>query len=112
MERILIAVLAFVVLAGMPGCTQMRDVEPVPAELARRIEPGDRVRVRTVDNVVHEFLVTEVTEYAVAGEGEEIPIGEIRQLEVQRADPWAYAAMGYGVLLIITLVGLGATLAV
>jgi hypothetical protein len=81
------AFLAFFVLCSAItcGCTTLRPTEASPDEIQRLIlsegllKPGDKVRLVTTDETVHEFRVTEVNleQGLVSGKDDSVPIAEI-----------------------------------
>jgi len=80
-------VLALALLCSivMSGCTTLRPTEASPEEIHRQImseellKPGDKVRLVTADESVHEFRITELNleQGLVSGKDESVRIAEI-----------------------------------
>lgn len=58
-----------------------QSVYPEPVNIKTIITPGESVRVTTKDGIVHEFVVTEITDEALIGESNKILFKEINQLQ-------------------------------
>lgn len=69
------------VLACVVACAPARNVKPLPDFVETAIEPGDRVIVTTADGERTEFIVTDVRDEALFGDGIEIPINDIVTLK-------------------------------
>jgi len=67
--------------ALVAACVPQHNVRPLPDFVNAAIEPGDSVIVRTVEGRTVEFVVTEVTDEALNGDGVDIPIRGIAELK-------------------------------
>jgi hypothetical protein len=110
--------LVLTLMAGLtvqPACTSLRPVEASPNEVQhlildeRIIEPGDRVRLVTADEAVHEFRVTEVDreQRMIVGGNERVGIDEIVAVDTREASVGRTAllvgGLGYGLAYLIAI---------
>ena len=88
MKRFIIAIL----IVCIAGCTTLRPVAGVRADLEQRIAsgelltPGDRVKIRTADDKVHRFTVTSIDPKVIYGKRESVPIDQIVSIEKRYFD--------------------------
>ena len=114
MNRVTFSLIAsFVFLTS--ACTTLQPIETPPEELHRQLaagqllEPGDRVRLVTKDEIVHKFRVSEidVTNGLVVGHGKQVPIADIVAVETREVSVGKTAllvgGLGYGILALIAI---------
>ncbi len=83
MKRFTIAIL----IVCMSGCTTFRPITGRPSDLQQGIasgeflKSGDRVRIETVDNNVHQFTVTSIDPKVIHGKDESIAIDQIASIQ-------------------------------
>ena len=71
---------AWTMIVCLTGCTTLRSVDGVPADLQKRIvagtllKRGDRVVIHTNDGSTHELVVEAIREGAIQGNHESIPL--------------------------------------
>lgn len=90
MNILAISVMLMVTLT-VTACTSLRTIESTPEALQGRLrsgellQPGDRVRLVTRDETVHEFRVTKIDleRGFVIGRDDQVPIDEIVALETR-----------------------------
>ena len=95
-------VLTVVTLFGITSCVNYRPVILTPEGLAENIEPGDRVRIETVDGHVTKTRVLEVSERGIKGKRQEFPIDDLRRVEKGELSKIKTAWLIWG---IVTLTG-------
>jgi hypothetical protein len=105
------AVAAIVLGAVLFGCTSTRpvDVRGLSGEvgLAREVEAGDRVMVKTHDGRELEFKVIRVEADALVGDTERVERHDIQELEVTRVDELRTAGgLGGGALAVLIAMGI------
>jgi hypothetical protein len=92
-------------ILGSVGCTTLEPVDVPADELQRQliagqlVQPGDRVRLVTADEVVHKFRVIEVSpgQGLVLGRDERVPIDEIVAVETREISVGRTALLTGGV---------------
>ena len=74
--------ITFIICFTTYGCAPTyQSVYPEPVNIKSIITPGESVRVTTKDGIVHEFVVTEITDEALVGESNKILFTDINQLQ-------------------------------
>jgi hypothetical protein len=104
MSRLLLVVLTVCALSNS-ACTTHRPTEASPEETQQLIlskgliEPGDRVRLVTADQTVHEFRVTDIDyqQGFVIGKDDRVPIAEIVAAETREVSVGKTALLTGGV---------------
>lgn len=99
------------------GCTTLQPTEASPEELQHLIlsegllEPGQRVRLVTADEVVHEFRIAEIDleQGVVIGRDDTVPVAEVvavetREVSVGRSALLTGGVVGVGYLIAIAIV--------
>ena len=111
------------ILAAIGGCMNIQKVDQPPGTLQQNIRdgelihPGDRIAVVSSRLGERIFVVTEVDEEAVHGQGIEVPIDDVVALEKREFDPlltglaiyggiWMLPFAFFGVLIFASLLGL------
>jgi len=100
---------------ALSACTTLEPVKASPEEVQRMlvydelVKPGERVRLVTADEVVHEFRVTEVDREQgfIVGEHQRVPISTIvavdtREVSVGRTSLLA-GGVGIGVAALVAI---------
>jgi hypothetical protein len=83
MKRIIVLAALF----GFVGCTSLRPVEGTSTELQSRINSGalltrgDRISVVTTDAKTHQFRVRAISEGAIEGSRDRVPVDQIVSLQ-------------------------------
>jgi hypothetical protein len=104
----------WVLLFVVTGCTALRPIDGSPTELHQSIlsgellKPGERVRIVTADEKVHQFAITKIETGLIVGPNESIPVDQVTSLEVESAKspvlfsfdirdavPWAIAIAAF-----------------
>ena len=97
------------------ACTTLQPTEASPEELQRLIlsegllEPGQRVRLVTADETVHQFRIDEISceRGVVIGNDETVPIAEIVAVDTREASVGRTAllagGLAYGTLFVIAV---------
>lgn len=82
-------VLACLALAWLTACTPWQTVHPVPGFITLAVQPGDTVKVKTLDGRKAQFQVTEMSESHLGGEPPvQFAFDEILELKLQsREEP-------------------------
>lgn len=79
--------LILIIVFLFSGCTSLSPVELSPQVLQAKIatgeilQPGDRIKLVTVDGLHHEFRVTAISETSIEGTDINIPLEQIVALE-------------------------------
>ena len=102
------------VLTSLCGCMNVQKVYQPPATLQENIrggelvQPGDRIAVVTASQGERIFVVTDVDQDSIRGEGVVVPIDEVVALERREiaAGKTALAALGIYMLLPVAALGL------
>jgi len=114
MRRVLLALLAASVML-CPACTTLQPTEASPQEIRRLIlsdgllEPGQRVRLVTADEVAHEFRITniDIEQGIVHGEDAAVRVDSIVAVETREVSVGRTALLTgglvYGIGLIIAI---------
>jgi hypothetical protein len=105
------ALLTFSIVIG-PACSSLQPTEASPEEIGRLItaedllKPGDRVRLVTADEAVHEFRIDEIdlAQGLVAGEGNSIPIVSIVAVETRKISVGRTAVLTGGLTIGIAMI--------
>lgn len=97
------------------ACTTLRPIEASPDEVQRQllsgqlVQPGDRVRLVTRDEAVHEFRVTEVDleQGLLIGKDSRVPIADVIAVETRDVSVGKTALLvggvGYGIGALIAI---------
>lgn len=103
------------------GCMSVKKINQPPEAIRENIrsgdliQPGDRIAVVSVSQGERIFVVTEVAEDSIRGEGLEVPIDDVVALEKRSIDPVRtglaiYGAYGVALFAVLGVVSLGAVL--
>ncbi len=114
MKNVSLAFSLLTCLLVVSACTTLEPTEASPEELQRLIlsegllEPGQRVRLVTADEVVHEFRITEIDLElgVVSGSDDAVPVSEVVAVETHEV------SVGRTALLTGGLVGIGYLMAI
>jgi len=96
----------FMAIAFFAGCTTFRPIGLTPSELQSQtvskkdIEPGDQVKIVTIDGKHYKFKVAAITDDYVEGEKMKVPVVDIVSIETKEFS-WVKT-----LLLTVGLVGL------
>ena len=88
MKRVTVAIL----IICMVGCTTLRPITGRPSDLQQGIafgellKSGDRVKIETIDNKVHQFTVTSIEPNVISGQHESIAIDQIASIQKREFD--------------------------
>ena len=115
----LLKIINLLVIINLIGCTSLQTIEAPPDKLHEQIryqnvvKVGHKVRIITVDQKKHEFVVTAINEDEISGEEVTIPIDSIVRLEISEFSTGKTILLGVGisgtVLLIAAALLLAAT---
>ncbi len=97
--------LSMLLVISTAACTTLTPVDIPPEELQQRlrdgklVSAGDRVRLVTADEAVHEFRVTEISleQDMVLGRDTRVPIGEVVAVETREVSAGRTALLTGGV---------------
>jgi hypothetical protein len=88
------------------ACTTLTPVMATPERIRTEVRAGDTVRVLTADGATHRVKVEALGDTSLSGESQgsriEIPLRDIRQIDVERV------SAGKTTALVVTVVGLAA----
>jgi len=85
------------------GCSTMQPVDTESGEtLLNIVEHGDEVKITTHDDDVVQFVVAEIDEEAIVGNGKTIAREDVRELEVKKLNVPATV----GLIIVLTTIGL------
>lgn len=69
----------------MSGCSTMRPVDTESGELVLSVvEHGDEVKITMHDDSAVQFVVTEIDEHTIVGNGQTIALEDIRELQIKK----------------------------
>lgn len=110
-----------IILVFTSGCTSTRVVEPdFHGSYSAAVQPGDRIKVVTLDQRVRELRVTEITETEVRGtltedthvqrKGRPVTIGwaDVYSVQEVKVSALKTAGAGLGILVAIPIIAVGA----
>jgi hypothetical protein len=121
MNRIVLPTVVSTVLLGS-GCTTIHPTDASPAEIQRLIiaegllAPGDKVRLVTADDALHEFRITGINldEGSVHGKDDQVRIEEIIAVQTRDFAFGKTIGLSYGiasVVVVVVVTALGGSLA-
>ena len=76
------------------ACATMQPVRPLPKFIQAAVDPGDQVKVTTLDSENRVLVVTEVTDTALIGEGQVIAFKDIKSISLKSREPLKYPCGG------------------
>jgi len=81
----------YLLLIALTGCTTLRPIDGTPKELQQfmnsgeLLKPGDRVRIVTADQKVHQFAITKIEAGLIMGPHESLSVDQVIYLEIEKA---------------------------
>ena len=80
---------AWAFMIALTACTTLRPIDGRPNELQQFInsgellKPGDRVRIVTADQKVHQFAITKIEAGLIVGPHESLPVDQVIYLKLR-----------------------------
>lgn len=96
---------AVLLALALAGCSVMQPLAGGPAAWRNELRPGDAVQITTTDGRSLEFVVSEVTDAGLRGEGQAVSYEAIASLNRRETSTWRTVGLIFGILAAGALLG-------